>query len=90
MSGKIDHGGQAFPFDYVIPAGDNLPDGSRSDLNQRYISNGMSLRDWVAGQALAGLMANPNHTLRFVPDDDAGYCVKVADALIAALKGGAA
>jgi hypothetical protein len=50
-------------------------------------TNGMSLRDWFAGQALVALLSNPNATV----DDgiaaekafsDAAY--KMADALLAA------
>ena len=50
--------------------------------------NGMSLRDWFAGQALAGLMANAN--IPFAPDyaecepsqiADASY--EIADAMLA-------
>lgn len=78
MTGKINDGGPAFPF-------------AATDLsNLPMQSQGMTMRDWFSGQALAGLMANPNHNLRFDPEDDAGYCLKVADALIAALEGGAA
>ena len=38
------------------------------------IQDGMSLRDWFAGQALAGIMANPNP----VPLDE-GYYEIIAD-----------
>ncbi len=43
-------------------------------------ASGMSLRDWFAGQALAGLVAQ-TRTLR--PDVEANYAYKLADAMIA-------
>ena len=46
---------------------------------------GMTLRDWFAGQALAGMMASRNPTSpRFHPDDDAEYVYAVADAMLKA------
>ena len=46
---------------------------------------GMTLRDWFAGQALMGLMASRNPTSpRFHPLDDAEYVYAVADAMLAA------
>ena len=44
-------------------------------------SSGMTLRDWFAGQALAGLMANPN----FDPDTDddmAGHAYAQAEFML--------
>ena len=49
MTTKIDDGGPAFPVSL----------GSLHD--QYFASHGMSLRDWFAGQALAGLMAATAH-----------------------------
>ena len=52
MTDKIDDGGPAFPHL-------NRLEGK---LDRSYIAisaSGMSLRDWFAGQALAGIMANP-------------------------------
>lgn len=43
---------------------------------------GMSLRDYFAGQVLGGFMAAK--PTRFNPDEDAGYCYRVADAMLAA------
>jgi hypothetical protein len=53
MTDKIDDGGPAFP--------PMAPLESWGDPKQ-----GMSLRDWFAGQALAGLLADPNEG----PQDD--------------------
>ena len=49
---KRDDGGQAFPR----PMGSRI-DGYGGDYSESKL--GMSLRDYFAGQALAGLMANP-------------------------------
>lgn len=48
MTDKPNDGGPAFP--------------GGSHINGEYdlVSDGMSLRDWFAGQALAGWMADPN------------------------------
>ncbi len=51
-------------------------------------SNGMSLRDWFSGQVLSGFMSAK--AMHFNPDDDAAYCYRVADAMLAARKAGAA
>lgn len=42
-----------------------FPNGEQSVMEGE---PGMSLRDWFAGQALAGIMANPN--VKNVADDD--------------------
>jgi hypothetical protein len=50
--------------------------------------SGMSLRDWFAGQALAGSLSNPNHTLGTVTFEMVSTdCYKWADAMLAARKG---
>lgn len=45
MSNSIDDGGPAFP----------IPDSHYPNGQVQYGSNGMSLRDWFAGQALSGM-----------------------------------
>ena len=70
----IKDGGPAFAAVAAGPAGDV------------YESPGMTLRDWFAGQALAGMMANPSV---FDGDDRsikacAPQCYAVADAMLAA------
>lgn len=45
---------------------------------------GMTLRDYFAGQALAGLIANKRHiSLDTGPDGDAVWCYAVADHMLA-------
>ena len=47
-----------------------------------YGSDGMSLRDWFAGQALAGLLSQEG--VEASPETDAAWAYKVADAMLAA------
>lgn len=50
--------------------------------------NGMSLRDWLAGQALAGLMTQPDVRNSLAEPWQTAVvrdCVKLADAMIARL-----
>jgi hypothetical protein len=73
MNELIDDGGHAFP--HTNP-------GYDGNWDKRRQFDGMSLRDYFAGQVLAGFMsAKPMH---FNPDEDASYCYRVADAVIAA------
>lgn len=52
---------------------------------------GMTLRDWFAGQALAGEMTGYNDTdAALYADAIAARCYEIADAMIAARSGGAA
>jgi len=46
---------------------------------------GLTKREWFAGMALQGLMANKDKPQFFVPKDDANYCLAIADALLTAL-----
>jgi hypothetical protein len=71
MSTQIDDGGPAFP----IPYGQVMSEDGK----------GMTLRDWFAGQALAGLLANGGAVSW---EDDATNAYTVADAMIEARKGG--
>ena len=70
MSSK-DDGGPAFPT-----LKRTSQDGPPTPIR------GMSLRDWFAGQALAG-MIRANHRLTFAPPDDATWAYKIADAMLA-------
>lgn len=50
---------------------------------------GMSLRDWFAGQAIAGALADDNDDLEHADwDACAGYAYRLADAMLAARKKG--
>jgi len=65
------NGGPAFPCAQEHQQGMNGIGGA-----------GMTLRDWFAGQALAGYFAAPNTPHRGA-DDCAAYMYQVADAMIA-------
>lgn len=49
---------------------------------------GMTLRDYFAGQALAGFMANTRRPTTMA-EDDATWCYSIADAMLAARTGDA-
>lgn len=81
-SKKIDDGGQAFP--HANP-------GYDGNWDRRSQIEGMSLRDWFAGQALAGMF---NHAgwVNTIDNDQAEAAKRaylIADAMIAARKAGA-
>ena len=70
MSKKIDNGGPAFPF----------ADCDISNAAMR--AQGMSLRDWFAGQALAGTIGNANWDA--YPHETAAVAYMIADAMLKA------
>lgn len=49
-----------------------------------YGMGGMSLRDWFAGQVLAGLWANPRDDYTVAREDKAVEAYRQADAMLAA------
>lgn len=90
-------GGPAFPRPAYYPAdpGDRLEDSERRDLHTRSQA-GMTLRDWFAGQALAGLLAQGSVPLPFTETyqrhglgDSAALAYEIADAMLHAREGGA-
>ena len=70
-------GGSAFPRIDWLERGDS----GRTDV---ICASGMTLRDYFAGQALAGLHASPNRKAAFIHEDDATFCYCAADAMLAA------
>lgn len=64
-------GGPAFPVSWDM-------DGDRVAMP------GMSLRDWFAGQVLAGLWANPRDDYTVAREDKAVEAYRQADAMLAA------
>lgn len=83
MSAQINDGGPAFP----------IADTVHSNGQVQYGTNGMSLRDYFAGQVLAGISANPREDYsETTREDKAVESYRQADAMIAAResKGGAA
>lgn len=74
MSDKIEDGGPAFPRQSAQRCGDQVFLTS---------NGGMSLRDWFAGQALAGL------TAEYDSSDAPRQAYRYADEMLATRKGGA-
>jgi hypothetical protein len=70
------HGGPAFP-QY---SGQPIPGGGV----YYEMSGGMSLRDWFAGQALAGFLANDRFKATAEDKTVALVCFNLADAMLAA------
>ena len=79
MSDKIEDGGPAFP----CPAS-KCEDARGESYNGTIGQDGMSLRDWFAGQALAGIVQGLMKGIRFedVPKL-AADCYGIADAMLA-------
>jgi hypothetical protein len=85
----INDGGPAFPIPGAVNPSDNGPAWAQEPYS------GMSLRDWFAGQALAGILACgglPGKPGRTFSDLNAEAAYKQADAMLAerAQKAGAA
>jgi hypothetical protein len=84
VSAEIDDGGSAFPMSYH-------PDGNNAD------HQGMTLRDWFAGQALTGELAanglGDEGAVKLRSPENASLMAArayhMADAMIRARKGGA-
>jgi len=75
MSAPINNGGPAFP--HTHESWHSYPDRMAQP------PSGMSLRDWFAGQALAGLLTQPAE-IEFGPGHFAKASYKMADAMLAA------
>lgn len=82
---KIEDGGPAFPPTAFLNAKDQIAHGY----------DGMSLRDWFAGQALAGMLAMPEHDNGNFHNNcgemfigPARYAYRMADAMLTARKSG--
>jgi hypothetical protein len=74
---NIDNGGPAFPLNHEIPH----PKGLRYDVHW----DGMTLRDWFAGQALIGLLGT--YTTDLVAwEKVSARAYGIADAMIEARK----
>jgi hypothetical protein len=82
MSTPIKDGGPAFPLPMFTRQADGMPMSP-----QEYGLGGMTLRDWFAGQALAGAVGfSPSNPFRKYdqPEDVAAACYRFADAMLAA------
>ena len=69
------------------PAFPNLNPNYDGNWDKEPQRGGMTLRDWFAGQALAGLCANQRATHEWIGQFAARSAYELADALIAARKG---
>lgn len=72
MSESIDDGGHAYPTLFTTP-----------DIGSGF--KGMTLRDWFAGQAIAGFAANPKNR-EWTAKECANDAYQYADAMIKARK----
>ena len=87
MNEKIDDGGPAFPHGEIVQ--DMLDEKGRFVGNRvLQASAGMTLRDWFAGQALAGILSEGGSPASY--NEDAENAYSAADAMIAARKKGGA
>lgn len=75
MSDQPKDGGPAFPL--IVPL--KFKNGVPVENN---VYPGLSLRDWFAGQALAGFLAHPEDTCD--PEKSATWAYTIADAMLAA------
>lgn len=82
MNDKPDDGGPAFPLGPFYYG----PDGRILHHEKDQVESGMTLRDWIAGQMLAGIVSN--HTMTENPNYDregaAAEAYRLADALLSA------
>ncbi|MEN5248475.1 hypothetical protein [Brucella pseudintermedia] len=80
---EIKTGGAAFPVTF---------EGGSNNGDAPFFHQGMTLRDYFAGQALAGIYANKGAPVIATYDSPQGravICYAMADAMIAAREGGA-
>jgi hypothetical protein len=75
MTRQINTGGPAFPSE------------GEGHGNPKYHSPGMTLRDWFAGQAIAGACGPGPEGWSLSPQDNAAWAYELADAMIAARGG---
>jgi hypothetical protein len=78
---KTNDGGPAYPFDWI----DTQPHTGKQVIRQQF--DGMSLRDYFAGQALAGMHANDG-SRSYSTSELANMAYDQADAMLAQREGG--
>ena len=89
MSTQINDGDSAFPgFSNTSGYGNVKPFIMPSgEVVWQEHSPGMTLRDWFAGQALAGILSNPSLSDTKAALWVANYAIEAADAMLAARAG---
>jgi hypothetical protein len=70
--------------DWTVTQKDNGGPAFPTVAGQQVYSNGMSLRDWFAGQAVAGISANADWWACAHEDQIARQSYEIADAMLAA------
>ena len=80
MSTPKPNGGPAFPNSYI--------DNTKPHIRETVVADGMTLRDYFAGQALAGMLAHPDTKLEIENLTELMVLGPwaIADAMIAARK----
>lgn len=84
MTNGINNGGTAFPSKFTIESGSFDPvQGKVAQGNQVYVQMGMTMRDYFAGKAIQGMLANDQ---AHKSDEDmlARNAYKMADAMLRA------
>lgn len=79
-----DDGGPAFPCEYVL----HKPGAVGNDVAIKAQAEGITVRDWFAGQAMAGLYGGVD-SFKNLPEDmrvDAQTFYQIADAMLEARK----
>lgn len=77
-------GGQAFPGRVTVPGhAIETGMGTQYEPEQAVYHTGMSLRDWFAGMALQGLIADEGYSTNKWPFNLVLDAYKIADAMIA-------
>ncbi len=62
------------------------PQHHSSVLLQEGQVTGLTKRELFAAMAMQGFLSNKGHATHFNPEDDAKYCIRIADALLAELE----
>lgn len=88
MTKKIEDGGLAFPGKRMEEIGFVNIGGDIEKTFAEAEHPGMSLRDWFAGQALAGMLASETDGSTYREDHAAERAYRMADAMLTARKEG--
>ncbi|WP_207000655.1 hypothetical protein [Trinickia mobilis] len=76
QTSNLEDGGPAFPVS------DPFAFSPKNEGEAKRLAHGMTLRDYFAAKALAGMIISHGH--RFSAKEDAGRCYAIADAMLCA------